>query len=342
MAPPEGSTSGRSPGVIIGSPALSVEMPGFRSTIPSFGYSQASSSAGSLIPPTGHAIGFYQVQNATEDPSHQGTSDLHNTPSSRSLNSLIINAEKADCTGLNPLWIGSSAQQIDPGTPAVSHSSTSHNTPGFLSTPGSMATPRPHAPIMDTVATPIAIDGDSFTSPTSSKSTGRMTIRSFGTPRAINSPDTGIPFPGQGTARSFKSRHGYIVTDAGTPIIERDASIALGLGIFVDSHESPSFADEVDAEMARCQRPILPSHMDSLHDASNSHNIADVLNQLNEMDPAFTRAVQGLRIGSWDREVGKNEQDDEVAEDDAETSESRKKDKKDKSKKKKKARKHWF
>jgi hypothetical protein len=170
-----------------------------------------------------------------------------------------------------------------------------------------------------------------------------MTIRSFGTPRAINAPDTGIPVPRRGTARLFKSRHGYIVTDGGTPIAEHDSTITLGLGISMGSFESPSFADEVDAEMTRRHGASLPPRKDSLPGASKSPSTVDELNEMNEMDPAFTRAVEGLRMALEDREIKENGFDVDAGEEEAETGESSKKgNKKDKSKKKKKARKHWF
>jgi hypothetical protein len=129
-----------------------------------------------------------------------------------------------------------------------------------------------------------------------------------------------------------------MVNKAGIPIAERDNSASLGLGISMGSYESPSFADEVEAEMARRRRASPPPRSDSLHSAAKSPSTMNELNEMNEMDPAFTRAVEGLRMASDDKEATAEEADDE-----GETGESSKKGKKkDKSKKKKKGRKHWF
>jgi len=341
-----GSAPANTLDVVIGSPANSVDMPAFGTTIPSFGYSQASSSAGSLIPPTGNAMSFYQVRNSVEKSYHQGSSDLRKPPSTSSLNLRVSNGEIFQRSVSNTQSGGSNAQYMCSNTPAADPA-LSHGTPGSMATPASMASPVSKATpclsalITDFADTPAATDGDSFLSSPSSTSTGRMTIRSFGTPRAIAAPKTGIPSPRGGTARSFTSRHGYTVTDVTTPIAERSASFGLGLGISVESTESPSFADEVDAEINSRHGPSLPPRKDSLPGVSNSPSTVDELNEMNEMDPAFTRAVQGLRMGSEDREV-QDEQDDEAEEEEAEAGRSSKKDKKNKSKKKKKSRKHWF
>lgn len=128
-----------------------------------------------------------------------------------------------------------------------------------------------------------------------------------------------------------------MVNKAGIPITERDNSASLGLGISMGPYESPSFADEVEAEMAR-RRRASPPRSDSLPSAAKSPSTMNELNEMNEMDPAFTRAVEGLRMASDDKEETAEEADDE-----GETGESSKRSKKkDKSKKKKKGRKHWF
>jgi hypothetical protein len=319
-----GSTPGSTPGSSAGSTTGSVDMPGFGKTILSFGYSQASSSAGSLIPGNTQNTGFYKVQdNPSEEPQNQGSGNIGNTPSTSSLNSGFSSASNAQ-------WIGSNTQWTGSNTPKGSYPSASRGTPS------SLATPRASAFVTDNAGTPTTNE-DSFTSSPSFTSTGRITVRSFGAPRAITAPETGIPVPHRGTTRSFRSRHGFMVNKAGIPITERDNSAGLGLGISMGSYESPSFADEVEAEMARRRRASPPTRSDSLPSAAKSPSTMNELNEMNEMDPAFTRAVEGLRMASDDKEETAEEADDE-----GETGESSKKGKKDKSKKKKKGRKHWF
>jgi hypothetical protein len=132
------------------------------------------------------------------------------------------------------------------------------------------------------------------------------------------------------------------MTDSsGVPITNSDDSAGLGLGISMGSYSSPSFSDEVDAEMARRHGAIPPPRSDSLPGVAKPPNTMNELNELNEQDPAFTRAVEGLRMATEDKEEGEEDGDDEG--ETVETDGSSKKDKKKgKGKKKKKGRKHWF
>lgn len=327
-----GSTPGpNTPNSITGSTTSSVNMPGFGKTIPSFGYSQASSSAGSLIPPNGQNIGFYKVQEeSSEESQNQGSGDVSKTPSTNSLKSGFSNAPNSQWTGSNAEWTGSN-------TP------NGRDPPVSRGTPSSMATPRPGAFMADNAGIPTP-DSASIKSTPSSTSTGHISVRSFGTPRTITAPETGIPVPSRGTARFFRSRHGYTIREAGTPIPEEaNSSPGLGLGISLGSYDSPSFSDEVDAEMTRRLRASPPPHTDSLPSAAKSPATVDELNEMNEMDPAFTRAIEGLRMASEDKD--KNDEDEEAGDgnEEGETGESSKKGKKkEKAKKKKTSRKHWF
>jgi hypothetical protein len=336
-----GSSPGSTPISIAGSTTSSADMPGFGKTIPSFGYSQASSSASSLIPTNSQNTGFYKAQEEqSEESQDQGSGYVCNTPSTSSHNSGFSNAPNSQLADSNSQRAGSNAELTDPNAqwmcsntlkgsyPPVSHGS-----------PGSTTTPRPGAFTTDDAGIPTPnSDSFSFTSTPSSTSTDRITVRSFGTSQAITAPETGIPDPSHGTARFFRSRHGYTIKEVGTPTAEVNSSSVLGLGISMGSYESPGFADEVDAEIACRHREAPPPRRDSLPSAAKSPSTIDELNEMNEMDPAFTRAVEGLRMASDDKD--KNDDEEEVGEgdDEGETGESSKKGKKKgKGKKKKKA-----
>jgi hypothetical protein len=105
--------------------------------------------------------------------------------------------------------------------------------------------------------------------------------------------------------------------------------------------ESSSFADEINAELKNRGGFSPPARKDSLPGAAKSPSTVDELNELNEMDPAFTRAVEGLRMASEDR----GEAEEQLVEG-GETSKAEELDKRgkkrDKTKQKKTSRKHWF
>jgi hypothetical protein len=82
-----------------------------------------------------------------------------------------------------------------------------------------------------------------------------------------------------------------MLDEAGAPINGDGSSI--GLGISLGLAATPSFAEEVETEIAR--RHAHPPHSDSLSDRSPS---PDTMNAINEQDPAFARALQGLRMAS--------------------------------------------
>lgn len=88
-----------------------------------------------------------------------------------------------------------------------------------------------------------------------------------------------------------------MVDDAGVPI-NSDGN-RIGLGISLGLPEATSFAEEIETEIAR--RDTCLPHSGSLPDRSPSPNI---MNALNEQDPAFTRGLEGLRLASENGDAG--------------------------------------
>ena len=336
------STPNSTPISIAGSTNGSIDIPEFNKTVPSFRYSQASSSAGSLIPTNSQNTGFYKVQEEqSEESQDHGFGYVCNTSSASSHNP--SNAPDSQLAGSNSQRTGSNAELTDSNAQwTYSNTPKGSYPPVSDGSPSSMTTPRPGVFTMDDAGIPTPnSDSFSFTFTPSSTSTDHIAIRSFGTPQAITAPETGIPVPSHATARFFRSRYGYTIKEIETPTAGVNSSPALGLGISMGFYEPPGFADEVDAEITRHHGETPPPRSNSLPSVAKSPSTIDELNKMNEMDPAFTRAIEGLRMASDDKD--KNDDEGEVGEGDekSETGESSKKGKK-KEKSKKKGRKHWF
>jgi hypothetical protein len=85
---------------------------------------------------------------------------------------------------------------------------------------------------------------------------------------------------------------GSLMTDESGIPIDSDGN-QIGLGISLSLEKTPSFSNKVETEIAR--RQAYPPRSGSAAERSPSPN---TMNALNELDPAFNRAVEGLRLAS--------------------------------------------